>query len=163
MSRLFLYVKLMKNTISVSFHWFDKEAERDFLLPQYETEQSAGMDVRINITEDTVLAPGERILFPTGFGLAIPPGYEMQIRPRSGLAVKHGITVINSPGTIDSDYRGEVRIGLVNLGDKAYTFSRGDRVAQMILAPVVQAQFVVCDSLETTARGAGGFGHTGVK
>ncbi len=153
----------MQNKISVAFCWFDKEAERDFSLPRYETDQSAGMDVRISITEDVAVKPGERVLFPTGFGLAIPPGYEVQVRPRSGLAIKHGITIINSPGTIDSDYRGEIRIGIINLGDKSYTFSRGDRIAQMILAPVVQACFVVCDSLDETERGAGGFGHTGVK
>lgn len=153
----------MSKNITVAFHWFDKEAERDFSVPQYETEQSAGMDIRIAITEDVELAPGKRHLFPTGFGLAIPPGFEMQIRPRSGLAIKHGITVINSPGTIDADYRGEIRIGVINLSDVPFTFSRGDRIAQMILAPVVQAKFVVCGSLDETARGAGGFGHTGVK
>lgn len=153
----------MNEKIPVALQWFDKEAEADFSLPQYETEQSAGMDVRIAITEDVELKPGERVLFPTGFGIALPPGYEMQIRPRSGLAVKHGISIINSPGTIDADYRGEIKIGIVNLGEKAYTFSRGDRVAQMILAPVVQACFEVCESLDKTGRGAGGFGHTGVK
>lgn len=146
----------------VLFTWLDTDASKDLEMPSYETSFSAGMDIRIAIIEDVVLNPGEIKLLPTGFAVAIPQGYEIQVRPRSGLAVKHGVTVINSPGTIDSDYRGEVKVGLINLGTKSYMFKRGDRVAQMILAPVIQAKFELVDELDETERGAGGFGHTGL-
>lgn len=148
-------------TERVFFTWLDAIASKDFKIPSYETQFSAGMDIRIAIVDDVVLNPGEIKLLPTGFAVAIPHGYEIQVRPRSGLAVKHGITVVNSPGTIDSDYRGEIKVGLINLGTKSYTLKRGDRVAQMVLAPVIQATFELVDELDETERGAGGFGHTG--
>jgi dUTP pyrophosphatase len=119
------------------------------------------MDVQAAIEEDLELAPGRIALIPTGLAVAIPSGYEIQIRPRSGLAIKHGITVVNAPGTIDSDYRGEIKIGLINLGREPFRIVRGMRIAQMILAPVAQALFQECEELPDTKRGAGGFGHTG--
>lgn len=146
----------------LQFTWLIPIEERDLPLPAYETEGSAGMDVRTAVTEDTVIKPGEIVLLPTGFAIAIPHGFEIQIRPRSGLAVRHGITLINSPGTIDSDYRGEVKIPLINHGKVPYTVTRGARIAQMILAPVTRAQFIEVDELNSTVRGTGGFGHTGV-
>lgn len=121
------------------------------------------MDVYAAVTADTELTPGEITLIPTGFAVAIPEGYEIQVRPRSGLAVKHGVTIINSPGTIDSDYRGEVKVGLVNLGKKPFVICRGDRIAQLVLAPVVVAKWHETDQLDITERGTGGFGHTGVR
>jgi len=130
-------------------------------LPRYETELSAGMDLRAAITEDYVLAPGQRCLLTTGLRLAIPPGYEAQVRPRSGLAIKHGITVANAPGTIDADYRGTVQVGLINQSSEPFTIHRGDRIAQLIIAPVTRAQWQVTENLDETERGAGGFGHTG--
>ena len=148
--------------IDVEFCWFDPQACRDLALPGYETVQAAGMDAAAAVTEDVVLEPGEIKLLPTGFGVAIPDGFEIQIRPRSGLAVKHGISIINAPGTVDADYRGEVKIGLINLGRKPFTVHRGDRIAQMVLAPVCQARLQLVESLDETERGSGGFGHTGV-
>lgn len=132
-------------------------------LPSYETDLAAGMDLRAAVPEEEpfVLAPGKRALLPTAMKIALPAGYEAQIRPRSGLAAKHGITVLNTPGTIDADYRGEVKIILINLGDEPFTITRGERIAQMIIAPVTQGQFVEVASLSATARGAGGFGSTG--
>jgi dUTP pyrophosphatase len=134
-------------------------------LPAYETSLAAGVDVRAAIDGDTpmVLAAGERALVPTGFAMALPPGYEAQIRPRSGLAYKHGISVVNSPGTIDADYRGEVKILLINHGDQDFPITRGDRIAQMVIAPVTQAGFVTVETLSETKRGSGGYGSTGVK
>ena len=134
-------------------------------MPAYETDLAAGVDLRAAIDVDTplVLQPGERALIATGLAMALPPGYEAQIRPRSGLAYKHGITVVNSPGTIDADYRGEVKILLINHGTENFTINRGDRIAQMVVAPVTQAKFEVVDTLSKTARGAGGYGSTGVK
>lgn len=128
-------------------------------LPRYETEGSAGMDLRAD--EPFSLAPGERRLVPTGLALELPPGYEGQVRPRSGLAVKHGIALVNAPGTIDSDYRGEVKVVLVNLGGEPVVFSRGDRIAQLVVAPVVRAKIELAEDLTDTGRGAGGFGSTG--
>ena len=119
------------------------------------------MDVAAAIAEPLKLAPGEIIMIPTNLAVAIPPGFEIQVRPRSGLAIKHGVTIINSPGTIDADYRGEVKIGLINLGLKPYTIQRGDRVAQLVVAPVHRADLQVVTELERTVRQAGGFGHTG--
>lgn len=128
-------------------------------LPAYATTGAAGMDVVS--AEDVVIAPGERHAVATGLAVAIPEGYEIQVRPRSGLALKHGITVPNTPGTIDSDYRGELKVILINLGAEPFTIARGDRVAQLVLAPVVQATWDEVTELDTTERGAGGFGSTG--
>ena len=141
-------------------------ADRDLPLPYYETAGAAGADIRANLTADlrdagVVLLPMQRAIMPTGFRVEIPLGFEMQIRPRSGLAVKYGISLPNTPGTIDSDYRGPLGVALINLGTEAYVIRHGDRIAQMIVAPVVQARFEVVDSLSDTARGEGGFGSTG--
>lgn len=133
----------------------------DLALPRYETEHAAGLDLSACIPADITLAPGKRALIPTGFAIALPPGHEAQVRPRSGLAAKHGITVLNSPGTIDADYRGEIAVILVNLGEAAFTISRGMRIAQMVVAPVAQATLVETMELPATERGAGGFGSTG--
>jgi len=131
-------------------------------LPSYGTAMSAGVDLRADLESDVVLAPGQRQLIPTGLSIALPAGMEGQIRPRSGLAFKHGITVLNSPGTIDADYRGEVKVLLVNHGDKAFTIAHGERIAQLVVARYVQVDWRLTDSLDDTKRGAGGFGHTGV-
>ncbi|PHR30105.1 MAG: dUTP diphosphatase [Desulfotalea sp.] len=146
----------------IQFCWLIPAEERDLQLPCYETAGSAGMDVRAAVTEDTVIEPGAIVLIPTGFAVAIPSGFEIQVRPRSGLAVKYGITLINSPGTIDSDYRGEVMVPLINHGKKPYTVTRGARIAQLIVAPVIRATFIEVSELDATSRGVGGFGHTGV-
>ena len=132
-------------------------------LPKYATPQSAGMDLRANIEEAFTLKPLERKLVPTGFFIALPEGYEAQVRPRSGLALKHGITVLNTPGTVDADYRGEVGVVLVNLSNEPFTVEPGERIAQMVIAKHEQADFVVVEELDETERGAGGYGHTGVK
>lgn len=132
------------------------------ILPSYQTVGAAGADLCAYLPEPVVLAPGQRAMVPTGLSFAIPSGYEIQVRPRSGLAAKNGITVLNSPGTIDSDYRGEVKVILINLGTENFTISHGDRIAQMVVAPVVQAQFQVVESLSATERGQGGFGSTGI-
>ena len=134
-------------------------------LPAYETVLAAGADLRAAVDTDSpmTLAPGDRALIPTGFAMALPAGYEAQIRPRSGLAYKHGVTVLNSPGTIDADYRGEVKVLLINHGSDPFTVERGERVAQMVIAPITQPIFVEVDELSETARGAGGFGSTGLK
>lgn len=145
----------------VLFHWLDKEACADLQTPRYETEFSAGMDVQAAVDTSVAVRPGERCLIKTGLAVAIPPGYEIQVRPRSGLAVKYGITILNSPGTIDSDYRGEIKIALINLGSEEFVIQRGDRIAQLVVAPVIRARVELVDELETTARGEGGFGHTG--
>ena len=132
-------------------------------LPSYETAGSAGMDVRAAVPEDAplTLAPGARELVPTGITMAIPQGYEVQVRPRSGLAVKHGITCLNTPGTIDSDYRGEVKVILINLGSEPFVIQRGERIAQLVVAPVTQGLFEIVANLDETERGSGGFGSTG--
>jgi dUTP pyrophosphatase len=132
-------------------------------LPKYATPQSAGMDLRANIEEAFTLKPLERKLVPTGLFIALPEGYEAQVRPRSGLALKHGITVLNTPGTVDADYRGEVGVVLVNLSNEPFTVEPGERIAQMVIAKHEQADFVVVEELDETERGAGGYGHTGVK
>ena len=134
---------------------------QDLPEPRYATLGSAGCDLTCAVQTELTLQPMQRALIPTGFCIALPPGYEAQVRPRSGLAVKHGITVLNAPGTIDSDYRGEIRVPLINLGQEAWTMKRGDRIAQLVLAPVSQAQWQAEDSLGTTARGEQGFGSTG--
>lgn len=130
--------------------------------PEYKTIGAAGADVRAYIDKPIVIKAGKRAIIPTGLYFAIPEGYEIQVRPRSGLAAKNGITVLNSPGTIDSDYRGEVCVILGNLGDEDFTVSNGDRIAQLVVSEVAQADFVVVDALDETERGSGGFGHTGV-
>ncbi len=134
-----------------------------FELPAYATEGAAGLDVRANITEPIVLAPLERLLIPTGLFVAIPLGYEIQIRPRSGLAFKHGVTVLNTPGTIDADYRGEIKVLLVNLSNTSFTVEPGERIAQMVLAKHETLSWKTTDVLPSTERGAGGFGSTGLK
>ena len=141
-------------------------ADPKIALPAYETEGSAGADIRANLPDDQratglTLAPGQRALVPTGLSMEIPMGFEVQVRPRSGLALKHGVTCLNTPGTIDSDYRGPVGVILVNLGDAPFDVRHGDRIAQIVIAPVTQAGFAETDSLGDTARGAGGFGSTG--
>lgn len=132
-------------------------------LPTYATGQSAGMDLRANIEEPIVLHPMERTLVPTGLYIALPVGFEAQIRPRSGLALKKGITVLNSPGTVDADYRGEVMVLLINFSNEDFIINDGERIAQMVIARHEQAQFVTVEELDETERGAGGYGHTGVK
>ncbi|RKH09803.1 dUTP diphosphatase [Corallococcus praedator] len=130
-------------------------------LPRYETEQAAGMDLRADIDGERVLQPLERMAVPTGLAFALPPGFEGQVRPRSGLALRHGVTCLNSPGTVDADYRGEVQVLLVNLSNAPFTLRRGDRVAQLVVAPVTLAALHEVDVLEGTSRGDGGFGSTG--
>jgi dUTP pyrophosphatase len=134
-----------------------------FDLPAYATEGAAGLDIRANITEAVVLSPLERQLIPTGLFVAIPMGYEIQIRPRSGLAFKHGITVLNTPGTIDADYRGEIKVLLVNLSNEPFSIEPGERIAQMVLAKHQTLSWKTTEELPSTERGAGGFGSTGVK
>ncbi|MFH1672989.1 MAG: dUTP diphosphatase [Pseudomonadota bacterium] len=138
------------------------EQDADIALPKYMTPHASGMDICAAVKEPIILAPGEIVLVPTGFAVAIPRGFEAQIRPRSGLAVKHGIGLINSPGTIDSDYRGEVGVALVNFGNKPYTIKRGDRIAQMVIQKVYQLQPEEVEMLDETSRNTGGFGHTGI-
>jgi len=132
-------------------------------LPAYETAHAAGMDLRAAVAEDApvVLEPGHRKLIPTGLCIALPEGFEAQVRPRSGLALRHGITCLNSPGTVDADYRGELQVILINHGAEPFTVRRGERIAQMVIAPVVQARWVEVEALDDTARGEGGFGSTG--
>jgi len=142
--------------MNIKVHYSGKHA-----LPQFETTQSAGMDLRANIDAPVVLQPGDRALIPTGIKMALPEGYEAQIRPRSGLAYKHGITVLNSPGTIDADYRGDVGVLLINHGREAFTVEDGMRVAQMVVAQYSQFEWESVEDLDETARGVGGFGSTG--
>ncbi|OYX36506.1 MAG: deoxyuridine 5'-triphosphate nucleotidohydrolase [Caulobacterales bacterium 32-69-10] len=134
-------------------------------LPSYQTAGAAGMDLHAAVAADlpVVLMPGRRTMIPTGFAIALPEGYEAQVRPRSGLAAKHGVTCLNSPGTIDHDYRGEVQVILINHGDDAFEIRRGERIAQMLIAPVTRAAWVEAETLDDTDRGAGGFGSTGQK
>ena len=150
--------------ITVQVTWADA-ADQTLGMPCYESKAAAGADVRANFPPadrgGICLAPGERGLVPTGLRLAIPEGYEVQLRPRSGLALKHGITLLNTPGTIDSDYRGEIKVILINLGQDAFTIQRGERIAQLVLAPVTQLAWIEVDALDETDRGAGGFGSTG--
>ena len=135
--------------------------EEGVTLPKYETEGSAGLDVRANIKEPIVLKSLERVLIPTGLKVAIPEGYEIQVRPRSGLAIKQGITMLNSPGTVDSDYRGELKVIAVNLSNESYTIEPNERIAQLVLNKVEQIDFIEVAELDETERGEGGFGHTG--
>ncbi len=138
------------------------DTDADIPLPYYTTPHSAGMDICAAVSEPTTLAPGDIALIPTGFAIGLPVGHEAQIRPRSGLAVKHGIGLINSPGTIDADYRGEVKIALINHGKSDFTVHRGDRIAQMVIQQVCQARLREVDQLASSSRNTGGFGHTGI-
>ncbi len=131
-------------------------------LPSFKTAQSAGLDLAAAVEDAVLIPPGGRALIPTGFAIALPPGHEGQVRPRSGLAVEHGITVLNAPGTIDADYRGEVKVPLINLGDAPFTVTRGMRIAQLVVAPVSAVTLVETESLDETTRGSGGFGSTGI-
>src|SRR5213593_4096106 len=133
----------------------------DLPLPEPATPGSAGLDLRACVPQPLVLEPGRRVLIPTGFRIALPPGYEGQVRPRSGLALRHGLTMLNAPGTIDSDYRGEIAVVAINLGQEPVTISRGDRIAQLVIAPVARARLALTEELPSSDRAAGGFGHTG--
>jgi len=146
----------------LKFRRLRPEQDGDIDLPAYHSEMASGLDIRAAVTGPEPLNPGEIRMLPTGFAVSIPVGYEIQVRPRSGLAIKHGITIVNSPGTIDADYRGEIMIGLVNLGKNTFTVNRGDRVAQLVVAPISQASVVEVDELDETTRQEGGFGHTGI-
>jgi len=151
----------MTAPVAISLQWLPHGV--GLPVPKVQTALSAGADLcaAVSADEPIALAPGARALVPCGFAMALPAGYEAQVRPRSGLAAKHGVTVLNSPGTIDADYRGEVKVILVNLGQDTFTIARGERVAQMVVAPVVQPSFQVVETLDETERGAGGFGSTG--
>ncbi|MFN4032397.1 MAG: dUTP diphosphatase [Fimbriimonadales bacterium] len=133
----------------------------DLPLPSYQTDGSAGVDLYAAVKEPITLQPGERALVPTGIRIALPQGYEAQVRPRSGLAIRHGISLVNAPGTIDSDYRGEIQVILINLGQQPFTIQRGERIAQMVVAPVTRVDWEQVSELPPTTRGDGGFGHTG--
>lgn len=132
-------------------------------LPAYSTESSAGMDVRASLEEPITLMPMRRVLVPTGLKIALPQGYECQLRPRSGLALKHGITLVNTPGTVDADYRGEIGVILINLSNEPFVINDGERICQMVISPYTRGNWVTVESLDETERGAGGFGHTGVQ
>lgn len=133
----------------------------DLPLPEYMSSGASGMDLRACINEQMVVAPGNRVLIPTGLKVAIPSGYEGQVRPRSGLAVREGVTVLNTPGTIDADYRGEIKVVVINLGEDNYVVNRGDRIAQLVICPIIVASLQIVDELPISVRGEGGFGHTG--
>lgn len=150
--------------MAISQEWIEitTQAEEGVQLPAYASAGASGADVRAHLKQEVVLLPGHTLLVPTGLKLAIPEGYEIQVRPRSGLALKHGVTVLNTPGTIDADYRGELGVILINHGREPFTIVPGMRIAQLVASPVVQAQFVLSDNLAVTERSAGGFGHTGV-
>ncbi|AQV02415.1 MULTISPECIES: dUTP diphosphatase [Desulfococcus] len=148
-------------TIVLQFRRVRPEQDADIPLPRYMTVGASGMDLAAAVTDPIVVKPGEIVLIPTGFAIAVPEGYEAQIRPRSGLASRHGIGLVNSPGTVDADYRGEIRIPIINLGKAPYTIQRGDRIAQMVIAPVCRPTTALVTSLDETDRDAGGFGHTG--
>lgn len=148
--------------IHVQFCWLDASSTQDLNLPSYQSDLASGMDVSAAVEIPLMVEPGSIVMVPTGFSVAIPAGYEIQVRPRSGLAIKKGVTVVNAPGTIDADYRGEVKIGLINLGKDYFIVRRGDRIAQLVLAPVYKAVLDVVVALDTTTRGQGGFGHTGI-
>lgn len=147
---------------TIQIRRLNPEHDSDIPLPRYMTRQSSGMDLCAAVKENQVLQAGSIMVIPTGIAIALPPGFEAQIRPRSGLAFKHGIGIINAPGTVDADYRGEIKVALINLGEGPYTVRRGDRIAQMIIQKVYQAELQVVDALEETKRNEGGFGHTGV-
>ncbi len=153
---------MMTSTPTIQIARLRPDTDADIPMPRYMTPRAAGMDICAAIKNKLVLKPGAIYLIPTGFSIAIPEGFEAQIRPRSGLAVKHGIGLINSPGTIDSDYRGEVKIAVINLGAESYTFRRADRIAQMVIQRVYQARLNLVEKLDSTDRNTGGFGHTGI-
>jgi dUTP pyrophosphatase len=138
-----------------------RDEAKDVPMPEYMSEHASGMDLYAAVSEPLTLRPGERALVPSGFHMALPPGYEAQVRPRSGLAIKHGIGIVNAPGTIDADYRGEVKVILANFGDEPFTIRRGDRIAQMVIQPIIRAELKAVDGLPASVRGDGGFGHTG--
>ncbi len=146
----------MKNRVEIKCH-----INNTSYLPVYSSEHAAGADLFADLSENIILKPGKRVLVPTGLKIEIPTGFEAQIRPRSGLAIKYGITLLNTPGTIDADYRGEIKIILINHGEEDFIISDGDRIAQMIIAPVISAGFSIDYSLSETSRGSGGFGSTG--
>ncbi len=148
--------------ISLQFCWLENFKTDDLQLPAYQSDFASGMDVAAAVEQPIAVEPGAIVMVPTGFSVAIPSGYEIQVRPRSGLAIKKGITVVNAPGTIDADYRGEIKIGLVNLGEKKFIIERGARIAQLVLAPVYKAELEIVEKLNVTTRGSGGFGHTGI-
>jgi dUTP pyrophosphatase len=152
---------MMNSSPVIKIKRLHPDTDSDIPLPRYMTDQSAGMDLCAAIKDDLVLNKGELTLIPTGFAIALPLGFEAQIRPRSGLAIKHGIGLINSPGTIDADYRGEIKIAVINLGPAPYTFRRADRIAQMVVKKVYLARLDVVEALDETQRNTGGFGHTG--
>ncbi len=145
----------------IAFKRLRPQRDGDIPLPRYMTPQAAGMDICAAMDEPLTLAPGRIALVPTGFAMALPAGYEAQVRPRSGLAIRHGVTVVNAPGTIDSDYRGEVQVGLINLGMEPYTIQRGERIAQMVIQQVCQARVEIVEVLDETERNSDGFGSTG--
>ena len=151
----------MDTSPTIKFLRLRPESDSDIPLPRYMTPSAAGMDICAAIETDMELVKGAIALISTGFAVAIPKGFEIQIRPRSGLAVNHGIAIINSPGTIDADYRGEIKIAVINLGNKKYTIHRGDRIAQMVVKKVYHARLTVVEHLDETHRNNGGFGHTG--
>ena len=140
-----------------------KKLSKEAIIPKYETSGSSGMDISANLDKEVVIFPGEKAIIPSGFSLSIPQGFEIQIRPRSGLAAKSGISVLNTPGTIDADYIGEIKIILINLSKEKFTVQNGMRIAQMIVSPVVQAKLEEVEELPKTSRGSGGFGSTGIK
>ena len=155
-----IYVEMVIFAVMIKVRIINKGHHQ---LPEYATPQSAGMDLRANIEEPIILKPMLRMLVSTGLFMALPAGYEAQVRPRSGLALKHGITVLNTPGTIDADYRGEVKVLLVNFSDTDFVINDGERIAQMVIAKHETADFIEVEELDETERGAGGYGHTGVK
>jgi dUTP pyrophosphatase len=148
-------------TVKVPIRRVRPERDGDIPLPSAMTAHAAGMDLPAAVDASLILAPGERRAIPTGFAIALPPGTEGQVRPRSGLALRHGLTVANAPGTIDADYRGEIQVILVNLGDRPVTIRRGERIAQLVVAPVTRPEWCLTETLPPTDRGDGGFGHTG--
>ena len=152
---------MMNKTVDFSNVLIKCKTQDGVILPSYKTSGSAGADICAFLSESIVLKVGERFAVPTGLSFEIPDGFEIQIRPRSGLALNHGVTCLNAPGTIDSDYRGEIKVVLINLGDKDFEINNGDRIAQMVVAPVVQCNFEVVKELSSTVRGEGGFGSTG--
>jgi dUTP pyrophosphatase len=149
------------NRVTVQVTRVRGDADSDLDFPRYMTDHASGLDLMAAVNEPLTIEPGRIVLVPTGLAVAIPPGYEAQIRPRSGLALKHGLTLINTPGTIDADYRGEIGLAVVNLGPEPVTIQRGDRVAQMVVNRVWRAELEIVDQLDETERGGGGFGHTG--
>ena len=154
--------KMTTNQPKIKIRRLRPEHDSDIPMPRYMTSRASGMDLCAVVKGEQVIDVGAILVIPTGLAIALPGGFEAQIRPRSGLAFKHGVTIINTPGTIDADYRGEIRIGLINLGSKPYTIRRGDRIAQIVIQRVYQAQLEVVHALEETERNEGGFGHTGV-